>query len=229
MHVDAVTLFTPVPRVLPTWALLVGLGTLFIGVVLQTVEEHRLFSGNDRARLVTTGALGLGFFLSCLSVLQSAVGAYALFLVLAFHLVEGAAIVHFYQKLLAVVESRSLAAAFSGQRLPYSVGKLLVVLVGLMILLDVLSVVAGGPWRRLRAVYTLVVGGTSAIGARYRLRAVDEDLNEFVVYGLVLCIFGGELFDYVLWTEVLVVCASALAFTVGFWLSATGWIGTRAL
>lgn len=229
MHVDTLALLAPVPRMLPIWTLLVGLGMLFVGVVLQTVAEHQHFFGNDRARQVTTGFLGLGFFLSSLSVLKSAVGAYALYLVLVFHLVEGAAIVHFYQKLLAVVESGSLSAAFSGERLPYSIGKLLIILVGLMILLDVLSVIAGGPWRRLRVVYTLVVGGTSAIGARYRMRVVDEDLNEFVIYGLVLCIFGGELFDYPLGMEILVVCASTFAFAVGFWLCATGWIGTRVL
>lgn len=227
--VPVAVVINPVPVSLPIWALLLGLGALFVGVTLQMINEREIFPENDRARLVTTVALGVGFLLSCLSVLQSAVGGYAIFLVLAFRFLEGAAAVHFYQRALAVIKSGSLDAAFSGDRLQYSVAKLLVILVGLMILFDILALATGGLWQRVRIVYTLIVGGTSALGARFRLRAVDDELNQFIIYGLVACIFGAELFDFTLGIEVIVAFAGALAFSAGFWLCATGWVGLKML
>jgi hypothetical protein len=224
IQVDAV--LAPLPPTLPIWTLVTGLAFLFGGVLLQFVDRRRLLDGNRRARLIVVVSISGGFLLAGISLLRTSFGAYALFLFLVFSLIQGAAAVHFYQRVVAFVQTGSLDQHLSGNRLTYALAKMFVLLIGLMVLLDVLSVIGGGFWRRAQLAYTVVVGGTSALGARYRLRAVEGDVHQLVIYGLILCIAGAELFDYSLTGELLVSMAGSVAFSVGFWICATAWIGT---
>jgi len=210
------------PSGLPILVIVLGLEFIFFGVVDMAKSDVPIIdSMPPQERKMVSLCLALGFLFAALSLLQSNLSVYAVYLFLLFRTLEGAAAVLFYQKVAHVITNRSLP---SSTRFKEKAKHLLLVFAivagGLGVAFHLLADASGTnfPWYQLAGVYTIVSFLLAILGVRWRLQPLSDDMNTPLIVGLALCIGGAEIFNYgSIFTEIAITGLGVLTYQAGFW------------
>lgn len=215
-------LLVPDASNLPVLAMILGLELMFFGVVTMGIEDIPIVDAMpSRERRVVTASLAMGFLFAALSLLQSNLDLYAVYLFLLFRTIEGAAAVRFYQKVAHIIVTQSLPTS---NRFKKKAKHLLLVFAivagGFGVALNIIANASGRtfPWYQLAVVYTIVSFLLAVLGVRWRLQLISDDINTPLIIGLALCIGGAEIFNFgSIFTEIAVISTGSITYQAGFW------------
>lgn len=210
----------PIPKQLPVVTLVLGLELLLLGAVQRLMHRSSFPPLTQFDRVFGVAALGLGYLLSALSLLQGSFGWYAAYLFLLFRTVEGAAGVRFYRKVVYVYRNRRVPSSGGKSVVSHYLLLAFVAFAGVGLFVHVAS--TGPVYRSVafdsRAIYTGTTFLLSALGVYWRLRPISDSYSSALLTGFVLSIAGAELYNYAfLGTEILLYLAGTVAYGVGFW------------
>lgn len=217
---------TPVPAEFPILAMILGLAVLLFGGLLSVWRSNPSLSNRTTFDTVF-GLFTLtgGYLFFALAFLQSSYGAYAGYLYLLFRIVEGAAGVRFYHKVMTVIQTRHLPGGSSGFT-TYLAATFFVTIGAVGLFIHIVR--EGAVYRSIqfdaRMVYTAATFSISGLGIYWRMTSVGRSFNRPVIVGFVLCVAGAELFNYAfIGTELALYALGFVAYSIGFWSLAGCW------
>lgn len=209
----------PTPTTLPTWLMILGLEALTLAAVFKA------FGGRvgHRATVIGGTCLGLGYFFTALSIISSNYDSYALYLLVLFRTIEGAAAARFYRKVVHVFRNQSLPGSRFKSRIVHMMVIYFVMLTGVG--LAIASFNSSTSWYpQVTVIYTITMTIITGLGVWWRVSQLRGRYALPVLLGFVVSVTGAHMFDYGgVPKEIFVSLMGNVGFTAGFWLFILAW------
>lgn len=219
---QASALFDFVPDWLGPAIVFFGVQLILLGAMQKSLSEAFPFWSqlNGRESTVVITGLALGFLFVASSVLQryNAVRFYAILLFCLGRIIEGAASVRFYKKILHLIRYEEFQGDTRQRLKRYLVLFFVLIVSGWA----VIRILEDGPFYgstidSIKLVWTLLTLFIATFGISYKLRFADDVFNRGMKFGFILCVGGAEIFNMTVLLDYLSFVSGTIAYSLGFW------------
>jgi hypothetical protein len=221
----------PFPRLTGAVLVFFGLELVLAGAFQRVLSEAGLLGSlTPRERFVGVGGLAVGLLFAASGALRTLdlLGGYVVVLFCLGRVIQGAATVRFYRRVVDFLRGRGTGGGLRG-RIRHGLVILFVAFLAVWLAFRVLTrgPIVGNTVQSLRLVWTGFVVLTGALGIARKLRHADDELNRGLKAGLVLAVTGAEVYAFqTVAMDLLAYLAGSAAFSVGFWVAVSYLFGS---
>lgn len=217
-------IFDFVPPWLGPSLIFLGVEVILVGAIQKSLPEtSTLWTRlSKQESLMVTGSFALGILFSASAVLQqfSLVGTYAAMLFGLGRLIEGAAAVRFFKRVLLVARGQGHQGGMERWAKRLLVVFFAFVIAGwLVVRILTRGPIYGTVEKSIRLVWTGLTLFVAVYGIAPKLRFAEDVLNNRLKMGFVFCVGGASIYNFGTVMDVGVFLIGLLAYSVGFWVA----------
>jgi hypothetical protein len=214
----------PFPDLVGPVLVFFGLELVLAGAFQRALSEAGVLGSlTPRERFIGIGGLTAGLLFAASGALRSfdLLGAYVVVLFSLGRVIQGAATVRFYRRVIDFLRGRGAGSGIRG-RIQHGLVVLFITFLAAWLAFHILTQgpVVGSTVQSLQLVWTGFVVVTGALGIARKLRYADDELNRGLKAGLVLAVTGAEVYNFqTLTMDLTAYLAGSVAFSIGFWVA----------